>query len=123
MNKKPKVLLIAPTCLDKKGKPIVQRKTYLPALTMAQLAAVTPDTVDVKIVSETSQPIPWDEHWDLVGVSGILTGYGFYQVLNAPEVIRVRIPVKGLIKDLDGIRIAQITDLGFEPVKSRIDQL
>lgn len=71
MNKKPKVLLVAATCLDKKGKPIVQRKTYLPGLTMPQLAAVTPDSVDVTIVSETSEAIPWNEHWDLVGVSGM----------------------------------------------------
>ncbi|MCB9324040.1 MAG: B12-binding domain-containing radical SAM protein [Lewinellaceae bacterium] len=71
MPKKPKVLLISPTCLDKSGKPIVQNKTYLPALTLAQLAALTPDTVDVTIISETSENIPRDEHWDLVGLSGM----------------------------------------------------
>jgi radical SAM superfamily enzyme YgiQ (UPF0313 family) len=89
MNKKPKVLLISPTCLDKKGKPIVQRKTYLPALTLAQLAAITPDTVDVTIVSETSEPIPWDQHWDLVGVSG-MGGSGVVRGYQIAEEFRRR---------------------------------
>lgn len=70
-NKKPRILLISPTGLDRKGNPIVQRKTYLPGLTMPQLAAVTPDDFEVKIVSETSEPIPFDEHWDLVGLTGM----------------------------------------------------
>lgn len=69
--KKPRILLIAPTGLDREGQPIIQRKTYLPALTMLQLAAVTPDDFEVKCVSETSEPIPWDEHWDIVGLSGM----------------------------------------------------
>jgi predicted MPP superfamily phosphohydrolase len=50
-------------------------------------------------------------NWSLVGLSGVLTGYGFYQAFKKSEVIRVEIPVKGLIKDLDGIRIVQLTDL------------
>jgi len=80
MNKKPKVLLISPTGLDKRGKPIVQSKTYLPGLTMPQLAAVSPNTVDVTVISETSEPIPWNEHWDIVGIggmggSGVVRGY------------------------------------------------
>lgn len=80
MESKPKILLVSPTCLDKVGKPIVQRKTYLPGLTMLQLAAVTPPSAEVTIVSETSEDIPFDEHWDLVGVtgmggSGVIRGY------------------------------------------------
>lgn len=69
--KKPKVLLISPTGLDKKGIPIVQKKTYLPGLTMPQLAAVSPESVDVTILSETSEQIPYNEHWDLVGLTGM----------------------------------------------------
>ncbi|MCC5916173.1 MAG: radical SAM protein [Cryomorphaceae bacterium] len=71
MNK-PRVLLVSPTGLDSKGMPIVQKKTYLPGLTMAQLSAYTPkDRFEIHVVSETSQPIPWDEHWDIVGVTGM----------------------------------------------------
>lgn len=80
MKDKPRVLLLSPTGLDKNRKPIVQRKTYLPGLTMPQLAAVTPDDFEVRCVSETSEPIPWDEHWDIVGLtgmggSGVVRGY------------------------------------------------
>lgn len=76
--------MISPTCLDKSGKPIVQNKTYLPALTLAQLAALTPDTVDVTIISETSENIPRDEHWDLVGLSG-MGGSGVVRGINWPK--------------------------------------
>ncbi|KGO95651.1 B12-binding domain-containing radical SAM protein [Flavobacterium enshiense] len=68
---KPRILLISPTGLDKNGKPIIQRKTYLPGLTMLQLAAITPENFEVTCVSETSEPIPWDEDWDIVGMSAM----------------------------------------------------
>lgn len=38
------------------------------------LAAVTPDKVDVKILSESVEKIPFNEHWDLVGVTGMGSG-------------------------------------------------
>jgi radical SAM superfamily enzyme YgiQ (UPF0313 family) len=76
MSTKPQILLISPTGLDPNGKPIVQRKTYLPGLTMPQLAAVTPSDFDVTIVAETSEPIPWDKKWDIVGLTaGLMRGY------------------------------------------------
>ena len=67
----PKILLISPTGLDSQGNPIIQRKTYLPGLTLLQLAAITPKEFEVKCVSETSEPIPWDEDWDIVGLTGM----------------------------------------------------
>lgn len=71
MRKKPQILLISPTGLDNNNQPIIQKKTYLPGLTMPQLAAFTPIDFDVTIVSETSEPIPWDKHWDIVGLTGM----------------------------------------------------
>lgn len=70
-QKKYKLLLINPTGLYKDGTPIKQSKTYLPGLTMLQLAALTPNQYFVKVVSEASEIIPFDEHWDLVGVGGM----------------------------------------------------
>jgi radical SAM superfamily enzyme YgiQ (UPF0313 family) len=92
--KKIKILLISPTGLDKKGKPIVQNKTYLPGLTMLQLAAVTPENFDVRVVSETSEPIPFDEHWDLVGLtgmggSGVVRGWQLSDIFRAKGVTTV----------------------------------
>lgn len=68
---KPRILLISPTGLDSKGRPIIQRKTYLPGLTMPQLASITSESFDVTCVSETSEPIPWNEKWDIVGLTGM----------------------------------------------------
>ena len=73
--------------MDKDGKPIVQRKTYLPGLTMIQLAAVTPDDFDVTIIAETSEPIPWDEEWDLVGLTG-MGGSGLARGFQIADVFR-----------------------------------
>lgn len=69
-----KVLLIGPTALDYHGKPIKQRKLYLPGLTLPMLAAVTPPDVNVQLLSETVEDIPFDEHWDLVGITGMGSG-------------------------------------------------
>lgn len=81
--KKPRILLISPTGLDNSGQPIVQKKTYLPGLTMPQLSAFTPkDKFEIRVVSETSEPIPWDEHWDIVG----LTGMGGAGVVRAYQI-------------------------------------
>lgn len=102
MKEKPKVLLISPTGMDKKGKPIVQRKTYLPGLTMPQLAAVSPDTVDVTIVSETSEAIPYDKHWDLVGIGG-MGGSGVtrgYQLANEFRKLGSKVVMGGIAVSL-----------------------
>lgn len=69
-----KVLLIAPTALDYKGKPIKQGRLHLPGLTLPMLAAVTPSDVDLRMVFETVEDIPFDEHWDLVGLTGMGSG-------------------------------------------------
>lgn len=74
MKDKPKILLIGPTALDYFGKPIKQRKLYLPGLTLPMLAAVTPENVSVRLLSESVEDIPFDEHWDLVGLTGMGSG-------------------------------------------------
>jgi radical SAM superfamily enzyme YgiQ (UPF0313 family) len=71
---KPRILLIGPTALDYSGQPITQRRLYLPALTLPILGALTPDYCDLRAVSETSERIPFDEHWDLVGLTGMGSG-------------------------------------------------
>lgn len=69
-----KVLLIGPTALDYKGQPIKQKKLHLPGLTLPMLAAVTPPDVEIRLLSETVEDIPFDEHWDLVGITGMGSG-------------------------------------------------
>lgn len=99
--KKVKILLISPTGLDKDGQPIVQKKTYLPGLTMPQLSAYTPkDKFEIKIISETSQPIPWDEHWDIVGLTG-MGGAGVVRGYQIGDYFKA----KGSIVVMGGIAI------------------
>ena len=69
-----RVLLIGPTALDDRGRPIKQRKLHLPGLTLPMLAAVTPRHVSLKLISETIEDIPYDENWDLVGLTGMGSG-------------------------------------------------
>ena len=69
-----KILLVAPTALDYRGKPIKQRRLHLPCLTLAMLGSVTPKEYKIKAVLETVQDIPFNEHWDLVGLTGMGSG-------------------------------------------------
>ncbi len=69
-----RVLLVAPTALDYEGNPIKQRRVHLPGLTLQMLAAVTPPDVELRLVGETTDTIPFDEPWDLVGLTGMGSG-------------------------------------------------
>lgn len=69
-----RILLVAPTALDMEGRPIRQRRLHLPGLTFPMLAAVTPAEHELRLVSESVHEIPFDEPWDLVGVTGMGSG-------------------------------------------------
>jgi radical SAM superfamily enzyme YgiQ (UPF0313 family) len=71
---KPRILLIAPTALDYHAQPIKKKKLYLPGLTLISLASITPPEFDLTLVSETVTDIPFDEKWDLVGLTGMGSG-------------------------------------------------
>lgn len=68
------VLLVAPTALDYQGAPIKERRLHLPGLTLPMLAAATPADVRLRLVSETVDDIPFDDDWDLVGLTGMGSG-------------------------------------------------
>lgn len=74
MTGKMKILLVAPTAVDDTAKPIKQRRLHLPGLTLPMLAALTPSHVDIRIAFETVEEIPYHEHWDLVGLTGMGSG-------------------------------------------------
>src|SRR3954471_13609897 len=87
-----RILLIGPTALDYDGKPIKQRKLHLPGLTLPMLAAVTPADVQLRLLSETVEDIPYDEHWDLVGLTGM--GSGIFRAWQIADEFRKRkVPV------------------------------
>lgn len=74
MTDQPRILLIGPTALDMGGQPIRQRRLYLPGLTLPMLAAVTPKYCSLRLINETAEDVPFDEHWDLVGITGMGSG-------------------------------------------------
>jgi radical SAM superfamily enzyme YgiQ (UPF0313 family) len=69
-----RIVLIAPTALDMAGRPVKQCRVYLPGLTLQMLAAVTPPDVELRLVNETAEDVPFDEPWDLVGLTGMGSG-------------------------------------------------
>jgi radical SAM superfamily enzyme YgiQ (UPF0313 family) len=69
-----RILLVSPTALDQAGRPIKQRRIHLPGLTLAMLAAVTPPDVELRLVHETAEDVPFDRPWDLVGLTGMGSG-------------------------------------------------
>lgn len=69
-----RVLLVVPTALDDAGRPIRQRRLYLPGLTLPMLAAVTPPDVELRLVFDSVEPVPYGERFDLVGLTGMGSG-------------------------------------------------
>ncbi len=51
----------------------------------------------------------------IVGATGLLTGGGLYAARKRPDAVHVDIPIPGLHEDLDGFRIALITDVHVGP--------
>ncbi|MCX6835508.1 MAG: metallophosphoesterase [candidate division Zixibacteria bacterium] len=47
----------------------------------------------------------------LLGVTGALTGYGLFEAMRTPKVVRIDIPVADLPPGLHGYTIAQISDV------------
>ena len=47
----------------------------------------------------------------ILAASGVLTAYGAFEAFRTPRVKEVLVPVKGLLKDFEGFRIVQLTDL------------
>lgn len=74
VRSRPRILLVAPTALDARGQPIRQRRIYLPGLTLPMLAAATPAGYEIRLVSEAVHEIPYDEPWDLVGITTMGSG-------------------------------------------------
>jgi radical SAM superfamily enzyme YgiQ (UPF0313 family) len=83
-----KILLMGPTALDAKGQPIKQKKLHLPGLTLPLLAALTPKEHYVRLLCETVEDVPYDEHWDLIGITGM--GSGLFRAWEIADEFRKR---------------------------------
>ena len=47
----------------------------------------------------------------ILGLTSTLAGYGIFQARRKPAIVEHNIPIKNLSKDLDGLRIVQISDI------------
>src|SRR3989339_443599 len=79
-----KILLISPAIYDWRRKLIKQKRVWLPGLTLPYIAALLPENYLITIVDETSEEIPFHEHWDLVCISSIGASY-----IRAAEIARL----------------------------------
>jgi len=55
----------------------------------------------------------------ILGISGILAGYGLYEARRRPSIVKVLVPIHDLPNDLEGFRIVQITDIHVSPTIKR----
>ncbi len=51
----------------------------------------------------------------VAGLGAMLSTWGLVEAVRVPEVVEVRVPVEGLPRDLEGYRIAQISDVHVGP--------
>ncbi len=65
-----KILLINPKRVGR-GQSSIRYMNSMP-LALPTLKALTPDDVEVRILDENVEPIPYDEHWDMVGITVML---------------------------------------------------
>lgn len=55
----------------------------------------------------------------VLGLSGLLTGYGVYLARRMPDVYKVDIPLKNLPEEFEDFRVVQISDLHVGPTIKR----
>ena len=73
MHRVVKVLLVYPSSLDDNREPIKYRKAYLPPLSLATIAGLTPPSHTVRVVNDLVENIDFSEKWDLVGLTAMTT--------------------------------------------------
>lgn len=102
-----RVLLVAPTALDDAGRPIRQRRLYLPGLTLPMLAAVTPPGVELRLVHDSVEEIPSGEDFDLVGLTGMGSGVvRAWEIAHAFRARGVPVVLGGIATTLGGEALA-----------------
>lgn len=65
-----RILLVNPKRVGR-GQSSIRYMNSTP-LALPILKALTPDDIEVRIIDENYEPIPYDEHWDLVGITVML---------------------------------------------------
>ena len=66
-----KILLVHPSQLDHRGRPLKYEKLVMPTLTLPTIAALTPRDVEVSILHDAIEEIDYDQQVDLVGITAL----------------------------------------------------
>lgn len=92
-----KVKLIAPAVVDEKKRGMQGRAFQLPPLSLATVAASTPDHVDVEIIDEAIEPVNYNCDADLVGITS-LTRFAphAYEIADRFRTSGVKVVMGGL---------------------------
>jgi radical SAM superfamily enzyme YgiQ (UPF0313 family) len=87
-----RLLLIQPTTKYPDRKPLRSKTRWLLGLTLPYLAALTPKGVQVELADDRLMPLPYDRHYDLVGITATCaTAPRAYEI--AQEFRQRRVPV------------------------------
>ena len=90
---------------------IVSHKIYLFA---SSLFSSTPKTQTV-IDNSKREFLINSLNVGILAAAGGLTGWGFFNVMSKPKIERITIPIENLPDDLNGLTIAQFSDLHVGP--------
>ncbi|MHB1134934.1 MAG: B12-binding domain-containing radical SAM protein [Chloroflexota bacterium] len=90
-----RIHLVAPTRGE--AAAVAGKSGLFPPLSLAILAALTPDDVEVRLTDENASPIDWDEPVDLVGITSLTTTSGrAYEIADAFRARGARVVLGGM---------------------------
>lgn len=90
---------------------IASHKIYLFASTLFSSASQTKTVID----NSKREFLINSINVGILAAAGGLTGWGFFNVMSKPKIEKITIPVENLPDDLNGLTIAQFSDLHVGP--------
>lgn len=99
-----KILLITPSQLGDDGKPLRYRQANVPPLSLAVIAALTPERYAVRIVNDMVEAIDYDGDYALVGITAMTS--------QAPRAYQIadRFRARGVKVLIGGIHASTVPD-------------
>lgn len=90
---------------------IISHKIYLFAGSLFSSSTKTPALID----NSKREFLINSVNVGILAAAGGLTGWGFFNVMSKPKIERITIPIENLPDDLNGLTIAQFSDLHVGP--------
>ncbi len=77
------------------------------------------DATDPKVDASRRKMLIAGSNLAVIGLSGVLTGYGVIEARRRPRILPVEVPLPNLPPQFDGFKIVQISDLHVGPTIKR----